>query len=96
MPRHMQGYYPDNQQCAPLTIDEMKMMFCDDWLSGTACETCAHRVTIDCGKELFKGYERKVEIDVCVAPHDGGYAGDCIKLTSKTVQDTCGEWDMEE
>ena len=94
--RHMQGYVPDNPRYAPLTVDEMKAMFCDDWLAGTACETCAHRVTIDCGKELFKGYERSVEIDVCVAPHDGAYAGDCFKLTSKTVQDTCGDWEMEE
>ena len=72
--KHMQGYVPDNPRYAPLTVDEMRAMFCDDWLAGTACETCAHRVTIDCGKELFKGYE----------------------LTSKTVQDTCGDWDMGE
>ena len=87
---------PDNPMAVPPTPFEQAAMWTDDWFSGTACETCAHRITVDCGRELFKGYERKVEMDVCVAAHDLGDGGVCFKLTSKTVRDTCPSWEMEE
>lgn len=96
MARHLKGYVPDNPRYRPITQDEMCDLFCGDWLSGTACETCRHRVTVKCGSKNVRGYERMVEKEVCVEAHDNGYEGNCYELNAQTVMDTCPLWEMEE
>lgn len=97
MARHMVGYVPDNPRYAPLTEREIQAMSYDDWLQATACETCRHRVCVDRGKKVVRGYERHDEIDVCVAGHDlGDGTHDAFELTASTVQETCPDWEMED
>ena len=94
--KHLMGHVPDNPRAANPSPEELAAMFSDDWLAGTACETCRHRDTIDCGYEVVNGYQRRVEIDVCLATHDNRAGSVNFKLTARYVQDTCPDWEMEE
>lgn len=92
--RHMRDYVPDNPRAAVPTPEEMSVMFCDDWFSGSPCETCEHCIEVDRGMRRVNGtIHTDVEL-VCVEAHDSGVDGN-FKLDASTVPETCSNWEME-
>ena len=73
-------------------------MWTDDWLAGTACETCRHRETLRRPLDVPKWGVRHMDEEWCLEFHDSGGSavGECFKLDSKNVMDTCPAWEMEE
>ena len=98
MARHFEGCVPDNPRYATTTPDEQREMFCDDWLAGTACETCRHRETLRRELEHPKWGLRNVDEEWCLEHHDNGFssAGECFRLDAHNVMETCSSWEMEE
>ena len=97
MARHMQGYVPDNPRAVPPTPEEQQAMWTDDWLAGTACETCRYRESIGIETMQPHGWRpRDIIHEFCLEAHDNNDGSGCFELTAKTVQDTCPDWEMED